>query len=460
MATPAETARISAWLDDDLAHVLDSPSVATVRRALEVGATDLVSANAEGGWTCWRRLSDGRRARLLDLDPSGHVVTLVRWHDDGPLGEAWVRVPPAGFVGIEAASAMRQPSTRDALRFADAPRDASTRTLGTFAALDYACLVEIPVLPEPAALPPHAGTAVLNLLACLARDTAGGPLHYRGPYPSEALFLALLEAFRYAPPADDPLEAFVQGRLAWWPAPHTRWFTAQDAFVQRRGRVEKVVWHGRTYYRADWQGVARHAPRRIHDDGAATRCSLWALGHPLACHLCLAPSGEIVDVSPPTPATPTVVRSVSPVVIRGIENVVIAQSAPALGPTLRDVLASLAFEWGPVNDDLVDTTENGVRVATIFLDALVSGMNAAATREARLALGLIALTELGALVGDDLRRRAQARLLALSEAEQARALTATDPAAPSAAAIAAAVEALVTEATADGAVGGDVSAGF
>src|SRR2546428_13295907 len=71
--------------------------------------------------------------------------------------------------------------------------------LTAFAAVDWAAIDAIPPLAEPARLPPGGGTAILNLLAGLAADQRRGPLPYRGPYPTEQLFLALLQSFRFEP---------------------------------------------------------------------------------------------------------------------------------------------------------------------------------------------------------------------------------------------------------------------
>lgn len=440
---------LRAWLDDERAGAVDPEAVTEFRRQLaSPGGSDLVSRAPGGGFVCWRRLASGRRRRLLELDRSGNAVSLLRWTAQGALVEAWIRIPPAGFVGIEAGPAPAVPPGRDRLAFADAPGDRrAARTLGDFSALDYGAVRDIPVLAEPARLPPHAGTAVLNLLAALAADAtdaAPGPLRYRGPYPTEALFLALLESFHYTPEVDDPLGAFRHGRLGWLPAPHGRWFTPDGAYVQLRGRVEKVVWRGRAYYRPDWQRSARHTPRRVHDGADGVCCSLWALGRPIETHLVLDPDGRGRDVPPPAPCS-TRVRPLDPVVRRGVESVVLAQSAPALVPALRDVARGLALEWGPVDGDLVTTISDGLRVSNRLLQTGAAAIRAAPTRETQLALALAAVVEIAALIGDDLRARAQARLLARPGFEGARALTAIREA-PSAAAIAAAADALAADA--------------
>src|SRR5436305_1368643 len=111
----------------------------------------------------------------------------------------------------------------------------SGEPLTIFEALDWARIDRIPPLAEPGRLPPGGGTAVLNLIAELAREQGVTRLAYRGPYPTEQLFLALLESFRYEPEhASDPLTAFMAGDLAWAPAPHERLFGADGLFVQRR----------------------------------------------------------------------------------------------------------------------------------------------------------------------------------------------------------------------------------
>ncbi|MGH7275431.1 MAG: hypothetical protein ACREIY_00230, partial [Candidatus Rokuibacteriota bacterium] len=168
--------------------------------------------------------------------------------------------------------------------------------LSVFEALDWARVDRIPALAAPARLPPGAGTAVLNLIAELARAQRTARLAYRGPYPTEQLFVALLESFRYATDTPDPLAAFMAGGVEWEPAPHERLFPADGLYVQMRGRVEKVVVRGTTYYRPDWQGVARHAPKRVRDTTQGVVCSLWALGRPLEDHLLLSREGELLRV--------------------------------------------------------------------------------------------------------------------------------------------------------------------
>ena len=357
----------------------------------------------------------------------------MAWSEDGVLDQSWERLPTGDVVGV---LARRGPDGQDEIRVGRVPEEA--RVVGDFAPLDYTAIDHIPVLADPHRLPPHAGTAVLNLLATLAADAAADALPYRGPYPTEALFLALLESFRYTPETRDPLAAFVSGTLRWRPAPHTRTFTP-EAYIQRRGRVEKVVWQRRGYYRPDWQGVVRHAPRRVHDDAGVTYCGLWALGRPLETHLAIDGNGS-TRVLPLPPASSDVAPLGATVAV-GVASVVIAQSAPALASAVRDVSRDLRLEWGPVEGDLVSDIHGGFRLSAHLRAAAAEAMRAADDRPRRVGLGLAVLTEIAALVGDGLRRRAQEHLARLDPDAQRRALQQPSEG-PSAPAIAAAADAL------------------
>lgn len=305
--------------------------------------------------------------------------------------------------------------------------------LTVFEAIDYGDVAFIPTLAEPARLPAGAGSTVLNLLATLAADQGRPALGYQGPYPGEELFLALLESFRYEPEGEtEPLGAFGRRALVWRPAPYERLFAPDGTYVQLRGRVEKVVSGGRTYVRPDWQGVRRHAPRRVRDVEGGVVCSLWALDSAVADHIILGGDGEALrtlDTGGDRPRTydtaagVTGVRPLAPAVAEGIAAVVAAASAAPLAGAIVTESERMRFEWGPVVRDLVAVAGDDVRFSSA-LDALgVERTAAARTRADALELGLVALTELASLAGDTLRARAQARLLALPDAAQAAALS-------------------------------------
>src|SRR5207302_1135829 len=252
----------------------------------------------------------------------------------------------------------------------DDPLPSGTRRqpLTVFEALDWAAIDHIPPLAEPARLPPGAGTAVLNLVAALAADQEIARLRYRGPYPTETLFTALLEAFRYAEGDAAPLDRFRAGQLDWAPAPHERHFEPGGAAVQLRDGVEKVVWRGQAYYRSRWQSVARYAPWRVHETEGTVRCSLWALGAVVEDHLVLDPAGHVLSVLEPAP-DPRHSAPVNPEVQAGLEALVRAQSVPALAGAVAGVMAALAIEWAGLAGGLVEVTGARARLAWTLADA-------------------------------------------------------------------------------------------
>jgi hypothetical protein len=390
---------------------------------------------------------DGRGRRVSERDRWGGEVARLAWAADGRLARAEVRLPDGGWLTVEPGAA-HDPrwGASDLLRLAGAP-------LTHCAAIDWARVDAIPPLAEPARLPPGAGTAVLNLVAALAADQDRGPLRYQGPYPTETLFLALLESFRWAPedqaPPDlDPLAAFMAGGLLWTPAPHARAFAPGGVYVQSRERVEKVVWQGRAYCRADWQGVERRASHRLHEAGGRVHGGLWALGAPLEEHLVLAPGGDVLRAALPPPGEAPD-RPLPEPVVAGLLEVVVAGSAPPLAGALREAAAGLRADWTPLSGDLAALDAGRARLSLRLRGALAARLRAAPSRAEQVRLGFAALAEVALALGDRLRAQAQARLAAAPPAVQAAALAggrAPAAAAAGAQAIGRAVEALLEDA--------------
>ena len=367
---------------------------------------------------------DRRGRRVREHDRRGAAVATLAWHDDGGLAEAAVRIPDGSWLRV-------LPRAADDPRWgvSDAVHHGGA-SVTHFAAVEWAVIDAIPTLAEPARLPPGGGTAILNLVAALAADQQRGPLDYRGPYPTEQLFLALLESFRFeaaSTPADallhaHPLELFVAGGLRWTPAPHTRDFDPRGVYVQARERVEKVVWRGRAYYRETWQGVERHAAHRVRDDGERVVCSLWSLGQALEDHLLLGRDGDVLEIRPPLAAAETP-RPLAPVTADGLVAIVIAGSAPPLAEAIRAAAGALTFEWAALDGDLAALAGGHARVSSALLRALAARLAAAGSRAEQVRLGFAALTEAAHALGDGLRAQGQARLAAAGAGAQAEALT-------------------------------------
>jgi hypothetical protein len=385
------------------------------------------------------------------VDRRGTLVTVLRSTATGSLESAWVRIPDGSWLGIEPRATRDAPwGWSDRLWHAAEPPANGWHgaRLTLFEALDWARIDRIPVLGEPARLPLGGGTAVLNFIAARAAEQGAGPLPYRGPYPTEQLFLALLESFRYEPDVKDPLATFVAGGLAWRPAPCERVFIGDDLYVQRRDRIEKVVWRGITYHRPEWQGVVRHAARRIVDSPEGARCGLWALARGLEDSLALRRDGDLVAILAREPA-PAASRPLPAAVWAGVAAIVAARGAPPLAPFVESVAQTFSLEWGPVARDLVQIGRGRVRISARLRDALATALAAAPAAADRAALGLAAIAEMAALVGDALRGRAQAEIVRLGATEAPPALAATAAAdrggAGRARDITAAVEALLAD---------------
>src|SRR5206468_9949974 len=103
---------------------------------------------------------------------------------------------------------------------------------------------------------------------------------------------------------------------------------------------------GRAYYRPDWQGVRRRAPRVVRDAGETVRASLVVLGRVLEDHVVLAADGRVLD-TPSAPADPLEVTPLAPEIVAGLTAMVVATSARALGPWLVAAARRVEFAGGP-----------------------------------------------------------------------------------------------------------------
>jgi hypothetical protein len=385
---------------------------------------------------------DGRGRRVRERDSYGETIATLTWADNGRLDEARVRLPDRGWLTV-----LPRQATDPRWGISDVLRQGDT-TLTHCAAIEWGAIDAIPPLAEPARLPPGGGTAVLNLIASLAADQGRTALAYRGPYPTEQLFLALIESFDWdgGDEIADPLAAFMAGGLRWAPAPHARALAPGGVYVQSRQRVEKLVWRERSYYRADWRGVRRHTTHRVHDADGRVHGSLWALDSPLEVHLVLTPEGRLLRATLP-PAEPAPPQALPLVIAAGLTAVVVASSAPPLAASIRAIAADLAPRWAPLTGDLAVLAGGRLDISTRLRRVLAERVTVADGRIEQVRLGFAAVAELGLALGDALRARAQAQLATATPAEQAASLEVRSAeAAAGAREIGAAVEALLEDA--------------
>jgi hypothetical protein len=386
------------------------------------------------------------RRRVAERDRQGRLVAACRWEGPGTLASAVVRTSHGDWIGIEPRAAIHTAwGVSDRLwRVRDGSGWEPREPLTIFESLSWGAITHIPPLAEPAALPPGAGTAVLNLVAALAQDQGVERLRYRGPYATEQLFAALLESFQYVDGGDNPLRRFLDGALEWTPAPHERSFPADGICVQLRDAVEKVVFGGRAYYREAWQSVKRHAPRQVRDAGDLVVCSLTALGAPVEDHLVLTRAGDLV--AQPSPRSD--LRASAPLhprIHEGVTALLRATSAPALDAEICTGMGRLALEWGGVTGDLVELGETRARLSWRLAECGAARLRSAPAPGERLGRALEVLTEMARRLEDTVRARAQAALAARPAVAQRAALERAESAAELAPAIAAACAALAEE---------------
>jgi hypothetical protein len=417
--------RTRAWLRDPRARAHDVPGVDALAAALvdPRRADALLRIGPHGTTICFSpRPYPGPRRRTLEIDPAGNVVSALRWTDAGALMSSAVRTAGGDWIGVDPRATSHPiwgPSDR-LWRLGEPPDCRRLERLTVFESLDWASIDHIPPLAEPARLPPGAGTAVLNLIAGLAADHGRARLDYRGPYATEQLFTALLESFQPVREPmtadDDPLRSFLAGRLAWRPAPHERHFPRPDLCLQLRGRIEKVVWRGRVYYRPDWPPpdrppILRRTSHAVRDAGGLVHCSLCALGAVVEDHLILDPLGSVVATLEPA-ADPRPPAPMDPRIHDGLGAIVRATSAGALGRSIGAVMAPLTVEWVGLTGDLAAIGADRVGFAWRLAEVGATRIRAASTVRERFGRALELLTEMAHLVGDALRSRAQAALAA------------------------------------------------
>ena len=418
---PTARPRLAAWLARGDVAALDPEGVEALRAALDEPDPPITAGR---GGTLVAYLPGPARRRLVQFDRLGHLVAACRWRSDGALAWAKCRLADGRWLGIEPGAASHPAwgaSDRIWLMEPDAPW-APREPVTLFQALDYRRPDFIPPLLEPRRLPSGGGTALLNLIAGLMKDHGVASVRYRGPYPTEQLFTALLECFRYDAREALPLERFLaDGGLDWHPAPFETHHVAPGVVVQLRHEVEKVTLDGVMFYRAQWQEIRRREPRLIREAGDRLVCSLWALGGALEDRLVLDRLGDVLDAPAARPDA-SAPSPLPPVWRTALGDLIARESAPALAASIADVTASLDLEWGPVPGDLLRAQGQRVRLSRRLREAADAALGGAASSQERAEQALRFVLEVARLLGPEVRGRAQAHLESLGEEEQRRIL--------------------------------------
>jgi len=360
---------------------------------------------ADGATLTWED-EDGLPRRVITADGT----TLVRRDADDP-ARLWLRLPDHRELAL-CLDAAHHP----VLGRCDLVVDAAGRVLAHGSAVDWRRPTRIPALDRPGALPPGAGTAILNLLAWQAHRAGSGPLRYHGPYPTAALFGALMASFHVQEPLDAARARFTAEAEAralagtcgeidvgFHPLPHAWSWPRPRICVQHRAGIERVWIDGHPFDR-DRGGL-----RRLRSDGDELAACI-AVGDEVWVELVrIDRHGEPRSEPAPLPPAPPELcgTELPPAVVEVLGEVVVAEAPRMLQPALRSVLAEVRLGWGDPGLPLV-----GWRDGTLELHA---GLVAVLPTEPAALLGVLVRA-----IAPALRRAATDRLEAAWSAATGR----------------------------------------
>lgn len=232
-------------------------------------------------------------------------------------------------------------------------------------ALDWDDPAEIPIIADPARLPPGSGGILLNELARRAKH----PLRYAGPYPTPALYRALARSFRAS--ADE--RTFTRQVLSralrvardevpvdFAPAPHERVELA-CGHVEIRDGIEGAVIAGTRFERDG--SVARIV------DG---RCEIWFGDGCYARIAELSARGELLDGphAPPALASATIGRRF-PGELRVALAELVAEAVPEpLAADARTIVVERAIAWADLGTLAARRSADGFEVHAAIWERL------------------------------------------------------------------------------------------
>jgi hypothetical protein len=356
---------------------------------------------------------------------------------------AAVRLPPGGWALWEPGTA-RHPVWGRCDRVGLPGQPAS---LTRFAAQPCGQLHHIPALERPAALPPGAGEALLNLLAAFMADQQRERVHYRGPYPTAHLFDVLCRSFtplefgpgvpegivrediareRFARNAWDLALAggSAENPVAWKPAPW-RGLSPAPGLLLRVRELPESLWIGEVPFRAAAPGSPRvpGAPlaagerlwRRDQPGEPEYSAGLALLGDVYREYVRLDAQGSLLfDGRPNEAAEP--LGPLSAPWHAPLFAWATLQAAPALAPGVLALGAGISLRWARLPLTLIHPAGG-----ELWLHAGLAEQFARLrpTRDPG-QLALMAFSDVASAAAPHLHRRAQALLEAQAPADMER----------------------------------------
>lgn len=236
----------------------------------------------------------------------------------------------------------------------------------------------IPPVDVPGALPSGAGSALLNWLAAAADRANTGPLRYRGPYPTAALFDSLSHSFR----VDDPpasLQRFTQDvesrsirgsmvevDVPFHPAPFEWHWPSERVCVQLRDGLERAYIDGRGY------ALHQLGTRRLRRDDGQWVAYIDLGGLPWHDVLRFDERGVPLGAPAARPNAPArLIGQALPEEIAKLLTAVLQQRAPRiLAATVGSVLDGHVLRWGDTGDELARLEDGAIALHSAFGEQL------------------------------------------------------------------------------------------
>jgi hypothetical protein len=230
-------------------------------------------------------------------------------------------------------------------------------------AIDWTSPRRIPAIDRPAAIPPGAGTMLLDLIALCASRAGVASLRYDGPYPTHALWGSLAQCFS----PRGSMAAFVAGApVDFAPAPFERVHVHSRAWVQLRDALERASIDGRDYARGS-------SARRLVDlDDGTIAAEFWIGDAPLARLAIFDGRGDLLgEPAAPPPFASSVIGRDFPPPLRDALADLVADLAPSpLTSAVRDLIASTPLRWADLGVDLSRATDTAIEVHAALWDRL------------------------------------------------------------------------------------------
>lgn len=239
------------------------------------------------------------------------------------------------------------------------------RPITAMSAITWDRPTQIPAIAEPGRLPPGTGAALLDAIARLAQRAGVTALRYAGPYPTPALYRALLRSFRTTA-SEAEFTADVLGRALrvardelpfdFAPAPHER--VAWDrGFAELRDGVERVVIDGIAYERGG-------SPARLSGAPHGFTAALWFGDAPYATIAEIDRAGALRSgPAAPPPLASAVLGRAFPELLRAALGELVADVVPApLADDARAILAARPIAWADLGARAARRTDAGFEV--------------------------------------------------------------------------------------------------